>query len=77
MMALKQKFCPMNNNANQSFTFTNEKKKNEPFRRVRTEEVEIDERIKDMSFEAKVSRVVVVVVVAVSSTNWPENVQFL
>lgn len=32
-----------------------EVKKNTPFRRVREEEVEIDQRVKDMSFEAKVS----------------------
>lgn len=42
-------------NENRSLSFSSQKKKNEPFRRVRTEEVEIDERIKDMSFEAKVS----------------------
>lgn len=42
-------------NTNKLNSQSSEKKKPEPFRRVRTEEVEIDERVKDMSFEAKVS----------------------
>lgn len=44
-----------NKNNNQFTPQSSGKKKNEPFRRVREEEVEIDERVKDMSFEAKVS----------------------
>lgn len=40
---------------NKATPHSSEKKPNAPFRRVRDEEVEIDERVKDMSFEAKVS----------------------